>query len=498
MGKLISYSYLVNHIVPGPQSLTYFIALFLLPVPLLISPTILSPRAICFTFFPVLVACLAHAWYTMGGVDVISTDVLLWSLFLWIIKDPRREFRMLVKRKPGSRHVAGTTSSSEKKKSLPADSLPKQDHLDYDVVPWPQDILQRIPWVTSLLISMRLVDWKINEPSHDKRQPTHTTGKGHFEFIRDALLRQIVGYIALDLTSSFIQSDAYFHDFSVSILSPLPSYQHGPSLLLSLYNISPPLLLRTIVIATQAYCMISSQYHLPMIPLVFLHYLNLWPDDWSPHLWPTYFGPVTSILDHGLAGFWGTYWHQVVRWLVSGSAPAIADMLGYRRPVQSHNAANGHAASSSRKDASTHTADVKAKRTKAIRFAILTLVAFFNSGLVHLGLVPPKPLWSTYSANHLRLLVGGFFWIQPFGIALELALANALASVLPRTWRESELGRMLKRVANLAWIAVWSCVSFPLLGEAARQLRWCAYYTVPISALRWARGEEWVMWPCLK
>ncbi|GAB7342992.1 hypothetical protein MBLNU457_g1089t2 [Dothideomycetes sp. NU457] len=448
----------------------------------------------------------------MDGVDVISTDVLLWSLFLWIIKDPRREFRMLVKRKPGSRHVAGTTSSSEKKKSLPADSLPKQDHLDYDVVPWPQDIMQRIPWVTSLLISMRLVDWKINEPSHDKRQPTHTTGRGHFEFIRDALLRQIIGYLALDLTSSFIRSDAYFHDFSISILSPLPPYQHGPALLVSLYNISPPLLLRTIVIATQAYCMISSQYHLPMIPLVFLHYLNLWPDDWSPHLWPTYFGPVTSILDHGLAGFWGTYWHQVVRWLVSGSAPAIADMLGYKRPPPSaqSNHLNGHTNgstdnhhdASSPKDTSTKSTDAeaetKANRTKTIRFTILTLTAFFNSGLVHLGLVPPHPLWSAYTANQLRLLVGGFFWIQPLGILLEIALSHFLASLLPKTWRESDLGKMLKRMANLVWIAVWSCVCFPLLGEAARQLRWCAYHTVPVSALAWMRGEEWVMWPCLK
>jgi len=442
----------------------------------------------------------------MGGVDVISTDVLLWSLFLWIIKDPRREFRMLVKRKPGSRHVAGTTSSSEKKKSLSADSLPKQDHLEYDVVPWPQDILHRIPWVTSLLISMRLVDWKINEPSQDKRQPTHTTGKGHFVFIRDAILRQLIGYVALDLTSSFIQSDAYFHDFSVSILSPLPPYQHGPALLVALYNISSPLLIRTIAIATQAYCMISSQYHLPMIPLVLLHYLNLWPDDWSPHLWPTYFGPVTSILDHGLAGFWGTYWHQVVRWLVSGPAPAVADLLGFKRPAPldhksngdaNGGSANGHATTAT-KDPSPTNAEAAAKRTKAIRFAILTLVAFFNSGLVHLGLVPPRPLWSTHSANHLRLLVGGFFWIQPLGIAVEMALSHALAAVLPRTWRESDAGRMLKRMGNLLWIAAWSCVSFPLLGEAARQLRWCAYYTVPVSALRWARGEEWVMWPCLK
>jgi len=495
---MVSYLHLVNHITPGPQSLTYFITLFLLPIPLLISPAVLSHRAICFTFFPVLIACLAHAWYVMRGTDVISTSALLWAIFFWAVKDPRREFRMLVKRKPGRQHVPGTTSSSEKKKSLPNDSLPKQDQIEYDVVPWPQEFRYRLPWVTSLLISLRLIDWKINEFSHDKCQPTHTTGKRHWPFIRDALLRAIFSYIALDLTSSFIQTDAYFHDFSISINSPLPLYQNGPTLLTAIYNVLPPLFLRTVMIATQAYCLISQQFHLPMIPLVILHHLDLWPDALSPHLWPTYFGPVTSILDHGLTGFWGKYWHQMTRWTFSGPGPSIADFLGFKRSSSSHKIPNGHANGVAGAKTSDKAVGAEAKRIKIVRFAILTMVAFFNSGLVHAGLVPPEPLRATLSANYIRLLLGGFFWIQPFGIAFEMAASYALASVVRKSWRESQAGRTAKRALNLVWIAVWSCVAFPLLGEVARQLRWCGYYTVPMSGLKWIRGEEWVMWPCLK
>ena len=85
---------------------------------------------------------------------------------------------------------------------------------------------------------------------------------------------------------------------------------------------------------------------------------HLLPAAASPHTWPPYFGSPRGFLERGLAGWWGTFWHQTMRWSVAGPGIALAEWLGL-------------------------------ERKGFVRKAVVLTSAFGLSGCVHMGLVPP-------------------------------------------------------------------------------------------------------------
>ncbi|TKX20599.1 hypothetical protein C1H76_7410 [Elsinoe australis] len=413
----------------------------------------------------------------MGAVDVLSVNALLWAVFLLGVKDPRNDFVRLVKRLPGEPRFPGATTNSEHKatdKTSRRQEPPSRQRLEYDEIPYPADLVTRLSWVGTLLISLRFADWKIGSHNHDRKQPAPPTGRTHFNFIAYAVARSLVGFLLVDLTSYVISRDPYFTNTSVPLIS-LPSSAYMASLppaLGSLY--SAPLTtaaLRATLTGAQAWALISQQYYLPTVFPVALHYFGLLPDTWSPHLWPRFFGPASIMLTRGLRGFWSTYWHQVMRFVVSGTGPAIVDLcLG----------------------------GVRAKRSKGAEYTILTICAFGLSGFVHMGLVPREPLHSAVSANAVRLYIGAFFWVQPVGLLAETVIADGINRLVPGCVKDSRTGKALGRLAYMGWIFIWACICFPLLGEAGRQLGWFEHYTVPWSALHYLQGKDAWMWSCLR
>ncbi|KAF2220847.1 hypothetical protein BDZ85DRAFT_283768 [Elsinoe ampelina] len=405
----------------------------------------------------------------MGAVDVISMDALLWSIYLLGIKDPRKDFVYLSQR---TNQVGPHTSQPphEKDDSPKIPDQPLTYHnLLYDPIPYPSSLSSRLTWVGTLLISLRFTNWRISSPHHDRRQPHAPLPRHHLEFILHALLRSLIGYLLLDLSSHLMSLDPYFTNPSIPLLTPPSPSCPLPPLLQPLHA-SPLLTLafRASLVATQAWSLISQNYHLPMTLPAALHYLRLLPHTWSPHLWPPPFGPAKAVLTSGLRGFWSVYWHQAMRFVVAGPGEAVVDLLLG-----------------------------KGRGARGMRFMLLTLVAFGLSGCIHMGLVPRSPKGEV-GPGRIRLLVGGFFWVQPLGMAVERWGAGAVRGWVPVGWREGRVGTWAGMAAYAVWIFGWSCVCFPLLGEAGRQMGWFGNYTVPWSALRWwMEGDGW-MWDCLK
>jgi len=564
---MISYHDLVTQVIPGPRSLSFYIPLVLLPVALAIPPDVLSHRALCLTFIPVMLASTIHAQYAMEGIEVMSTTLAFWYIFLLAARDSRTSFRRVIRRTPGQNQLPEKDISSEEKRTLGNDILTQHGSPVYDEVPYPSNFVQRLSWIGTLVVSLRLTDWKFGDPSHDRKQPTRPTGKSHLNFITTAISRTAVGYLLLDISSAYILTDPYFHDLTVSINSPLPSAGNidksnstsTPNVLPLIYSVIPPPLFRCLIILVQAYAIMSQQYHLPLVPLVALHYFGRVSDTWAPHLWPPYFGSATSILDKGLAGLWGEYWHQMLRWVVSGYGSILADLLGYKLPDQSSSSSaspptpspspsppssspspgptstQSSTPNNHRKDSTVSPSTANGtptptkpseqppgqqaaaralKKLKVARFIILALTAFFNSGLLHMGLVPPHPPRATLSPLKIRLILASFFWIQPVGLAIEMLGRKVLGRCLPHAFSQAtgggvrgEVGKgtplvtlvmFLRRAGNVVWILLWGCVTFPLLGEVARQLSWCEYYAVPWSLVRVVQGKEWIMWPVVQ
>ena len=67
-----AYFELVNTIVPGPQSISYFVPQVLLLICLLVPPSIISHDGLAVLAMPIILGTTIHAWIAMRGADVKS------------------------------------------------------------------------------------------------------------------------------------------------------------------------------------------------------------------------------------------------------------------------------------------------------------------------------------------------------------------------------------------------------------------------------------------
>lgn len=430
-----TYHYITRHIVPGPQDVSYFLPLILLPIALATPRSVLTRWQNIAIFMPLITACSIRAWIAMEGVDVISVNTLLWSAFLLVFQDPWKDFRFLLDR--------GTGEGNVRQPDLVGEA-------------YPLHLCDRLLWIGKLLASIRLDFWKIGHPSHDRQQPPAPAFSNARSFLIYSAWSLANAFIILDATRAYIEYDAYYHNSEVSISSPLP---------FSALHFIPPKLLRTMVAGAQAYALIGEMFYLPAAIPVFFSWVGVLPERYSPHAWPAYFGSPVAILKHGVRGFWGSFWHQTMRWTTSGPGYAIADGLGLQHGG-------------------------------LLRYAILSVSAFGLSGIVHAGLVPPEPRYTRDSVQQIRLKMAGFFWAQAIAACIEAGVGRVVtASTGP--WRTGSRLR-IRMLLNLSWTICWFSLSLPLLTDAARQLGSWQPWPLPLSLWRWYHGEGLFAWSNLR
>lgn len=459
---MITYTQLVRHIVPGPQSITWFIPLLVLPIALLIPRTVLSRWQSIALFMPIITLSVVHAWMAMGTVDVITSNALFWSFFLLVARDPWRDFYWVQASSSSPASSERTLNAGRSQIQVDETSEPVTDGtqpllpgkpmkaISVREARYPAEIRQRLPWVGLLLISIRLFGWRIGYPSHDRRQPSPPDFRGRGHFLAVSIPASMLAYLTLDLTYAYILRDKYFTDTSLSIAIPL----RGDV---------PVALLRTGILGAQLLSFIGLMFFLPASVVVLVNLTGILPDFWSPHTWPTYLGPPGAIVRYGVRGWWGRFWHQTMRWTVSGPGIALSDAIGLRERC-------------------------------AARFILVNLVAFFLSGFIHMGLVPPEPQWANIDGNVIRLCILGFFWSQAIGILSEALAAGLIVRLTGvRVW-QGGFGWCIRAGVTLVWVYLWFTVSSTLLFEAGRQLGWWRVWPVPVSFWRGLRGEGWLTW----
>lgn len=445
------YTDITNHIVPGPNSVTYFVPFFLLIAALCTDPSILSHGQLCLLFLPAIYAFQVHSWSLMHGVDVISICLSLWSFVLLVCHDPRKDFRRIylkrgdqLTKKSDQTKICDVTDPTRKVEH----SQRTEDDSFYREEPYPLSFPRRLGWVLTLLPSLRLPSWLISLPSHDRTQPPIGTTRA--AFFRTALRSILEGYLILDLASLYTPYDPYFHRSGVAVDSPYPQPSIStPTIIITLWAARiPPRLLRTTILAAQIYALIPRLFpHAGMVPLA-LDYFNLVSDAWSPHTWPPFLGSFSYVLSRGMRGLWGQWWHQTNRHLISDPGVWLADELGLRP--------GGPA-----------------------RYALLVISGFGLSGVIHMGLIPPFPLHTSLSAMTMRLYVAGFFWAQIPCIFLELLVAKSIEIMVPGMNRGG-----VARFLTLAWVAAWLSVTLPLLSIPFRELGYWTHHPMPVSVLR--------------
>ncbi|KAI1394776.1 membrane bound O-acyl transferase family-domain-containing protein [Hypoxylon fuscum] len=163
------------------------------------------------------------------------------------------------------------------------------------------------------------------------------------------------------------------------------------------------------------------------------------------HPWhlPSATGSFTQVLDRGLAGFWGAWWHQTFRFLFAAPTKWLI-RKGYVKQ-----------------------GTTRARITGAV-------VAFLQSAFLHA------------SGSYSTVPSGTKWWLPPFFFFLAGVgtMLQSWLSVFFRTYIE-RMPRWMRRLGNLAFVLVWMLMtSWALVDDFGRCGLWL-YEPVPVSVVRW-------------
>ena len=433
------YDHLTHHIVPGPQSRSWFLPFLLLPIALLIPPSTLSHRQLCALFLPAIYACQVHAWLQIGGLEVQSVALALWAFDLLALRDPRKTYRRVRLHVPP---IADETSG--KRPGILVEE------------PYPEDLGKRIRWVLTLLVSLRLTGWKVGDTSRDETRTYKTLSRS--AFLKNTLGTLAKSYLIMDATSSYIHTDPYFHVSNTSIDAPFPPPTPGMPNLLIILRLLPPRVLRSGILAGQIYGMVTSLFLFSTPLAVSLNAIDILSDEWSPHNWPMFFGNFSAVGERGLRGLWGSWWHHMNRQITITPGRSLIQVMGI--PTSS-----------------------------TLGYVVLTASTFFLSGVIHMGLIPPQPETRLMSANAMRMYIGAFFWAQIPAFGVEMLVSRIMARVMPTVTHHK-----VTKLLVLIWVAGYLSLTLPLLTVPFREIKYWHYWSVPVSLIRGLTGKGWVTW----
>ncbi|KAF1832799.1 hypothetical protein BDW02DRAFT_570711 [Decorospora gaudefroyi] len=415
------------------------------------------------------------------GVGLISAWSAVWVGTILVCNDAQTDF-MRIERMAG---VFGTDVNGSKEivdakgaarldeKGKGTDGVAKEDvanckagphdrHGRFAWQPYPiSPFVERLDWVLDIFCSFRGAGWNwrtsalppppkaIQNQLHESSghvAPKHTykmhAGQVKLYTSREELLRKngwrlVQGYLILDALKTVMMYDAYFWGY-VERAPPsyLPSLVTSSTTLTHMYR----LLLS----------MLAVKYALQTIfslgPLFFCGLLSpsLLGARAEPWMYPETWGSYRVVLDNGLAGWWGSWWHQTFRFAFQEPSRKMMEVLGMdkRRPA-----------------------------AKALQL----FIAFFLSGVVHGS-------GSYTCAGETRPLQGpmAFFLLQAIGIFAE--------SVMTQILRANGVGRGLpdwsKQAFTFLYVHIWFYYTAHLLcDDFARGGLWL-FEPVPVSLFR--------------
>ncbi|TVY36969.1 hypothetical protein LSUB1_G005480 [Lachnellula subtilissima] len=256
----------------------------------------------------------------------------------------------------------------------------------------------------------------------------------------------IAGYFLLDATKTFLMKDPYFIFGPTTYDPPLYFQSLSPS---ALWLIRQTTTGSALILALEvAFLTGSIAQCLLLGPKV----LGLRGHAWQ---YSTNWGSISNVLNKGLNGFWGSFWHQTFRFAFA----APTNFLIKNKYIEA--------------------------RSTAAKFLGL-FFAFGISGFLHLaGSVSQLP--QTYPWNSMIL-----FLLQPIGILIQATACSYLRPFIEK------LPKPCRQVGNLVYTLLFLFSTCWLMGDDfARGGVWL-FEPVPISPLRGlgygVEGDGWWCW----
>jgi len=284
--------------------LSHLAATSLLISALLIRPSTLSHTKLALAFLPPIWACHIYSWSV--GLGFLAAVHALQATELLLFQDPRERFQVVYRQKSSPSLVPRTSASDSTKEG-------EKEHIRKE--PYPINFRSRLQWVFKLCVSLRYIGWDTNSDSSISQPispfPKETQTRSRW-LVQNILLAALCIFF-IDATIAYQHLDPYFQvetPIDISFPPPLAAF------LLS-YRfrfLSPPRLMRIMVLGVQQYAvsmLINRVSAIVHVSLGSLGLLDVW---WGGvESWPIIMGSPTVVLTSGLRGFWGKFWHQLLR-----------------------------------------------------------------------------------------------------------------------------------------------------------------------------------------
>ncbi|KAI0013508.1 hypothetical protein F4779DRAFT_399214 [Xylariaceae sp. FL0662B] len=332
--------------------------------------------------------------------------------------------------------------------------LAAEQEFEYYWQEYPADasIWTRLDWAFDIVTTFRLTGWNwaipclppyepppkigdyqlpLSYTRHESKQGFTRTVSRKELLLSRLLINIIPSYLIVDLVAVHMTADPYFV-LGPSDEEPLPAHLAGlHPLALSAW--------RTALSFAGMLSALQLMFNLGALALAFAppplsQLLGLRAHPW--HL-PSFSGSFAQVLDRGLPGFWGAWWHQTFR-------------FAFEAPTRFWLRRHHHA------------------RAPVIAAA----VAFLQSGFLHAA-----SSYATVPAHTHWWSPPLFFALSGAGALLQSWLARQITSRLC-------LPRWARRLGNLAFAVAWLwATSWPLLDDLGRCGLWL-YEPVPVSPAR--------------
>ncbi|KAK5121974.1 hypothetical protein LTR85_004546 [Meristemomyces frigidus] len=446
--------------------------------------------------FPVFATLVAfHSWLVVThrarnaasafGVGLMSCWGCLWVASIMIFNDCQSDFRRIERlgepeevRESGP-SMNGAANASAKSASEPfnlrqrkieavsaectSTKGPAQRHGKLFWQPYPAaPLIERLDWIADVFCSFRGVGWSwqtsgIPPPPRwveaqldgkddlqEAAEPVRTSRTGirrygdRAQLVKDAAVSLMIGYVALDVIVTLVHRDPYFWGYiDAAAPSHVPAIVQGSRTLTKTYR----LLLSLSAIYTSLWTIFK------LGPAFFCgvlgpRWIGVRGEAWMNPL--DMYGSFSPVLDQGLAGWWGGWWHQTFRFAFEAPAARLMQALGV------------------------------SKRSLTGK-ALSLFVAFLLSGCIH-------ACGSYTQLGDTRPIMGPmrFFLLQGVGILLQTLLVQVLA----QAGIVSKCPKTIRRLTNLVVAHVWLYYTAPLLVDDFAQGGVWLYEPVPFSPLR--------------
>jgi hypothetical protein len=450
------------------------------------------------------------------GVGLISCFGVLWTAAIMIFNDCQRDFRRIERRAvnesgggevvvEGNGHATSSgivlngsakdygrggdfairqRLAAKQDEEASTSKGPSQRRGPLFWQPYPSGpMIERLDWVADVFCSFRGVGWnwqssgipdapnwvqrqlrgetdvpeeletKANEPAIKVSRTGIRRYSDRAALLKACLINLAIGYIVIDVVKTLGIHDPYMWYGDMTLPPPpfVPAFIRDSHVLTKSYRLM--ICLCAINIALWAI--------FKMGPVFFVAILGPRTIGLRGEAWMNpadMFGDFSQVLDSGLAGWWGAWWHQTFRFAFQQPGDALVDFLGFeKRSIQGK--------------------------------LVSTWVAFFLSGLLHAS-GSYTQLGDTYPLTGQL----AFFLMQALGVTVQTGVCFWLAS----KGVTQRIPRVVRRAANLGIVAVWLYFTSPLLvDDFARGGIWL-FEPVPISFARGLgfgpEGEGWWCW----